>query len=157
VGHERVLVLAGEFEVFDGLGKLAGSRLHLFEQARGFDRDYGLIRKGIDELDLKFGERTHFGAPNEDHPNCLTAWTRGTASAVRGVKFPGLLGTSRSEQLQQTSNETRAERLLRWFCTKTDAICERPGVRHSVDTPDTWWLRVAGNPPGHGISSSGGS
>jgi hypothetical protein len=61
VGHELVLVLAGDFEVFDGLGKLTGSRLHLLEQARIFNRDDGLIREGIDEFDLAFSERAHFG------------------------------------------------------------------------------------------------
>jgi hypothetical protein len=31
----------------------------------------GLVGEAIDELDLAFGERAHFGAPNEDHANCL--------------------------------------------------------------------------------------
>ena len=53
------------------LRRIARSRLHLFEKARVFNRDYGLVRKGIDELDLAFGERAHFGPPNEDHANCL--------------------------------------------------------------------------------------
>ena len=33
------------------------------------DRDYGLIREGIDEVDLAFDERAHFVAPHQDHPN----------------------------------------------------------------------------------------
>src|SRR5262245_22499096 len=53
------------------LGKLPCPRLHLFEQARVLDGDYDLVRKSIDELDLTFREWAHFGAPNEDHPNCL--------------------------------------------------------------------------------------
>src|SRR5262245_16198971 len=48
VGHELVLVLAGDLQILDGFGKLAGSRLHLFEKVRVFNRDYGLVRKGID-------------------------------------------------------------------------------------------------------------
>src|SRR5262245_54280325 len=59
-----------DLEIFDGLGEFASPRLHLFEQPRVFNRNYGLVRKGIDELDLAFGERAHFGAPNKDHPNC---------------------------------------------------------------------------------------
>src|SRR5262245_4704890 len=71
VGHELVLVLACDLEIFDGLGKLTCPRLHLFKKARVFNRDYGLVRKGIDELDLTFGEWAHFAAPNGDHANCL--------------------------------------------------------------------------------------
>src|SRR5262249_15808924 len=71
VGYKLVLVLACDFEIFYGLGKLAGACLHLFEQPRVFNRDYGLVRKGIDEVDLTFVEWAHFAAPNEDRPNCL--------------------------------------------------------------------------------------
>jgi hypothetical protein len=45
--------------------------LHLFEQPRVLNRYYSLVCKGIYKLDLTLGERVHFGAPNEDHPNCL--------------------------------------------------------------------------------------
>src|SRR5262249_44134087 len=57
VGHELVLVLAGDLKIVDSLGKLAGARLHLFEKARVLNGDDGLVRKGIDKLDLAFGER----------------------------------------------------------------------------------------------------
>src|SRR5262245_39521648 len=70
VGYKLVLVLACDLEVVDGLGEFAGSRLHLFKEARVFNRDYGLVRKGIDELDLTFGERA-IGAPNGDRANGL--------------------------------------------------------------------------------------
>src|SRR5215467_3100623 len=71
IGHELVLVLARDLKIFDSFGKLTGSGLHLLKKPRVFNRDHGLVRKGIDELDLAFGERAHFAAPNEDHPNCL--------------------------------------------------------------------------------------
>src|SRR5262245_18393563 len=71
VGHELVLMLAGDLEIFDSFRKLPRSRLYRFEQTRVFNRDYGLVRKGTDELNLTLGERAHFGAPNVDHPNCL--------------------------------------------------------------------------------------
>jgi hypothetical protein len=71
VGHELILVLARDLKIFDSFGKLAGSRLDLFEQAGVFNRDYGLVRKGIDELDLTFGEQAHFGAPDYDRANGL--------------------------------------------------------------------------------------
>src|SRR5215472_15237429 len=71
VGHELVLVLARDLEVLDGLGKLTRTRLHLLEKPRVFNRDYGLVRKGIDELNLTFSERAHFGAPNENRANCI--------------------------------------------------------------------------------------
>jgi hypothetical protein len=53
--------------------------------------------------------------------------TRSSGLATMGPWRMALCATSRPEQLQQTSNVTQAKRLLRWFCTKTDAICERPG------------------------------
>src|SRR5262245_66346473 len=50
--------------LLEGFPQLAVPSLHLFEEARVFNCDDGLVRKGIDELDLAFGERAHFGAPN---------------------------------------------------------------------------------------------
>src|SRR5262249_16370787 len=47
------------------------------EQARVLDRDHGLVRKGIDELDLTFGERAHLGAPDEDCTDCLACVDQG--------------------------------------------------------------------------------
>jgi len=41
------------------------------EQPRVLDRDHGLVRKGIDELDLAFGERAHFGASDGDDADCF--------------------------------------------------------------------------------------
>src|SRR5215831_435853 len=43
-----------------------------------------LVRKGIDKLDLTFGERAHFPAPNDDHPNCLACVDQ--RDAERGAK-----------------------------------------------------------------------
>jgi len=33
-------------------------------KARVFNRDYGLVGEGLGELNLAFGERAHFAAPN---------------------------------------------------------------------------------------------
>src|SRR5215467_8120466 len=71
VGHELVLVLARDLEVLDGLGKLARARLRFFEEARVLNRNHGLVRKGIDELDLAFAERAHFGALGLEQPRVL--------------------------------------------------------------------------------------
>src|SRR5262249_49632165 len=51
--------------------QIARLRLHLLEQPRVLDGDHGLVRKGIDELDLAFGERANFGATNDDRSDCL--------------------------------------------------------------------------------------
>jgi hypothetical protein len=51
--------------------KLACTSLHLFEKARVFNCDHGLVRKGIDELDLAFCEWAHFGASDGDHADCF--------------------------------------------------------------------------------------
>src|SRR5262245_44102012 len=72
VGDELVLVLARDLEIIDGLGKLAGPRLDFFEQPRVFNRDYGLVREGVDEFNLAFSESTYLNTPDEDHANCLT-------------------------------------------------------------------------------------
>jgi hypothetical protein len=71
VGHELVLVLARDLKIFDSFGKLARPCLYLLEQPRVLDSDHGLVREGIDELNLTFGERPDFAAPNQDHTNCL--------------------------------------------------------------------------------------
>jgi len=63
VGHELVLVLAGDLEVFDSFGKFTRPRLHFLEQSSVLDGDHGLIREGVDEFDLAFGEWPYFGAP----------------------------------------------------------------------------------------------
>src|SRR5215813_918568 len=65
------LVLAGDLKILDGLSKFTCSCLHLFEESRVFIRDYSLVRKGIDEFDLTFGEGAYFGAPDTDHANSL--------------------------------------------------------------------------------------
>ena len=62
VGHKLVLTLAGNLEIFDSLGKFTRSRLDFFEQASILYCEYSLVREGVDELDLAFGERAHFAA-----------------------------------------------------------------------------------------------
>src|SRR5215510_8919986 len=57
--------------IFECFLQLPCPRLHFLEQPRVLDGDHGLVRKGIDELDLTFGERAYFGATDEDHANCL--------------------------------------------------------------------------------------
>src|SRR5262249_36612719 len=64
VGHELVLVLARDLEVFDSFGKLARARLHLLKQSRVLDSDDGLVSEGPYKLDLAVGEGVH-GAPRE--------------------------------------------------------------------------------------------
>src|SRR5262249_8019116 len=88
VGHELALVLACDLKIFDSFGKLAGSGLHLFEQARVLNCDYALVREGVYELDLTFDERAHFGAPDYDHANGLARVDQrhGERSAKTGLK-----------------------------------------------------------------------
>jgi len=52
-------------------------RARTSEKARILDGDHRLVGEGLDELDLVFGERAHFGAPNEDQPNCLACVDQG--------------------------------------------------------------------------------
>src|SRR5262247_549779 len=55
--------------LFERCPQLAVPCLHLLEQPRVFNRDHGLVGKGIDELDLAFGEPTYLNTPDEDHAN----------------------------------------------------------------------------------------
>src|SRR5215467_10733427 len=71
VGHELVLMLAGDLEVLDGFGEFECTRLHFFEEASILYGDDSLVGKGIDELDLAFGERANFGATHYDCTNRL--------------------------------------------------------------------------------------
>ena len=50
VGDELRLVLAGDLEVLDGLGKFARARLHLLEQPRILDGDHGLVGKRLQQV-----------------------------------------------------------------------------------------------------------
>ena len=50
-----------------GLSQVFGARLHLIEQARILDRDYGLVGEGLQQFDLALRERSGFGAPNHHH------------------------------------------------------------------------------------------
>src|SRR5262245_16848263 len=61
---DNVQDFAGSGLLLERFGQVAGTCLHLLEKARVFNSDYGLVREGVDEFDLVFGERAHFGAPN---------------------------------------------------------------------------------------------
>ena len=63
--------------ILQGLCRIAGARLHLLKQSRILNCDDGLIREGIDELDLTFGERANFDAPDEDYADCLASVDQG--------------------------------------------------------------------------------
>src|SRR5262249_3302019 len=50
--------------IFKRLPKLTCASLDFLEQPCVFNRDYSLVREGIDELDLAVGEWAHFRAPD---------------------------------------------------------------------------------------------
>ena len=58
--------------LFERLRQLLCPCLHLVEQPDIFDRDHGLIGEGLQQRDLLFGERIHFGAAKRDRSNTLT-------------------------------------------------------------------------------------
>jgi len=57
VGHELVLVLAGDLEVFDRFGKFASARLYLLKQPGVLYRYDCLVCKCLQERDLFFSKR----------------------------------------------------------------------------------------------------
>jgi hypothetical protein len=54
--------LARRSLMFERLGELARTRLHLVEQPYVLDRDHRLVGEGLDQLDLFLSERTHGAA-----------------------------------------------------------------------------------------------
>src|SRR5262245_13296610 len=71
VGHELVLVLARDLKVLDSFGKFTCPRLDFFEQARVFNRDYGLVGEGLKERYLSVCEWANLGAPNGNYTDRL--------------------------------------------------------------------------------------
>src|SRR5262245_57282771 len=65
--------LADRCLVVERFLQLALARLLRLKQPRVLDGDYGLVREGVDEFDLAFGERPYFGAPDEYHADCLAS------------------------------------------------------------------------------------
>ena len=59
---DRAADLAERGELLDGSRQLAGARLEGLEQADVLDRDDRLIRKGVQELDLRVGGRSSLTA-----------------------------------------------------------------------------------------------
>ena len=77
--------------------------MDFFEQARVFNRDHGLVRKGIDEFDLAFGEWADLSAPDEDHANCLTCvdqrdGERGAKAELEGIRLNHRQAVNRGTQ-----------------------------------------------------------
>src|SRR5215831_5049716 len=71
IGDKLGFVLACDLEVFDRVGEFTCARLDFLKQPCVLYRDHSLVREGVDELDLAFGKRAHFGAPDRDYANCL--------------------------------------------------------------------------------------
>src|SRR5215831_7727211 len=63
VGHELVLVLAGDLEIFDGFGKLASACLDFLEESGVLDGDRGLVGEARNELDFFVAKGS--GLPSE--------------------------------------------------------------------------------------------
>src|SRR5262249_59275632 len=97
VVYELVLVLAGDFEMFDSLGKLACSRRRRFEQSRVLDGDHGLVGEGCDQINLFFREWLHDVANQQHNANFISTAQEGytktravVASALQLIE--GILG-----------------------------------------------------------------
>jgi len=69
VGDELRLVLAGDFEIFNSLGKLARACLHFFEQAGVLDGYDSLTCKILKKLNLFVGERSYLLTINGEDTN----------------------------------------------------------------------------------------
>src|SRR5215831_3285551 len=63
VGHELVLVLAGDLEIFDGFGKLASACLDFLEESGVLDGDRRLVGEARNELDFFVAKGS--GLPSE--------------------------------------------------------------------------------------------
>ena len=62
---------AGRSLLLERFRELAIARLHFIEEPRVLDRDHGLIREGLEQRYLRFGERLDLGASHPDYANGL--------------------------------------------------------------------------------------
>src|SRR5215471_13443282 len=69
VGDELRLVLAGDFEIFNSLGKLARACLHFFEQAGVLDGYASLNCKILKKLNLFVSKRSYLLTINGEDTN----------------------------------------------------------------------------------------
>ena len=69
--------------MLQGFAQFCVALAEFLEQPHVLDRDDGLISEGLEKLDLLFGERPHFRAPNPDRPDrgFLREQRHGQASA----------------------------------------------------------------------------
>jgi hypothetical protein len=64
-----VLVLAGELEVLDRLGKLASTCLHLVEKAHILNGNNSLVGERCHQVELLVGERLNLGPHERKNTN----------------------------------------------------------------------------------------
>src|SRR5262249_2711761 len=81
--------------MFERLGKLARSLLHLLEQPHILDRDYRLIGESLDQLDLLLSERVNLGTRQEHRADRVSVAQQ--RYAERGAKVPPSLRFDQSE------------------------------------------------------------
>jgi hypothetical protein len=74
---------------FDSLGKLTRPRLHLFEKARVFDRNDGLVGEGLQQLNLSVGKWAQLRATHVNYPDGFASANKGNGQYGVVAKTPG--------------------------------------------------------------------
>ena len=64
-GADRLTDFAEGFELAHRACQFVGSLIQFFKQPNVLDGDHGLVGKGFEELDLRWGEGAHLGATRD--------------------------------------------------------------------------------------------
>ena len=73
---ERLYASGSQLRPMHKAGKLAGPAFKLLEKPHVFKCNYGLVSKGLEQLDLSGGKRTHFAASSKKPPNEFSKLTK---------------------------------------------------------------------------------
>ena len=125
--------------------EVVGARLHLFEQPDIADGDHGLIGKGLQQGDLLFTERVHFGAAKHDRSDALALAQQRHAQMVRVALRRDITGFGKLPLLGR-QHVGHVDRHL--------VDTERPGNPIPVDRPFFQNVRYRSRDARHNRSSS---
>src|SRR5262245_43801657 len=89
VGDKLALVLAGDLEILDGLGKLPRSCLDLLEQSCVLDRDDGLVGERLQQFNLSVSKWAHLRTTQCNCPDCFASANKGDGQQGVVAKTPG--------------------------------------------------------------------
>ena len=131
VGEELRLVPAGDLE-------LAALLLDLAEQARVLDREHGLRREGLQEVDGRFREQARLLAAHHEGADDASERSSGTTSSAAVARFagrcpgPGCGGSSTRSGICSGSRALRRDRRSQSRRGRMVCLLDRPAISSSL-------------------------